>query len=145
MLKKYSTNRLDIKNKGTITSKRVIHIAEDLSYNYGEDVVVYDVKNKSPFVSYYIVCSVSNETKMRKVVQVAEDSLYDNYKTLDYKEGKNNSKWILLDARDVVIQLFLRDERERVNFDSLYNDCPHKVVICEKEPVYRKRKKINEK
>lgn len=145
MLKKQISNRLDIKNKGTITSKRAIHIAEDLSYNYGEDVVIYDVKDKTPYVSYYIVCSVSNETKMKKVIQVAEESIYDNYKNLDHKEGKNGSKWVLLDAHDIVVQIFLRDERTRVDFDSLYKECPHKVVIATSEPVYRKRKKLNEK
>lgn len=145
MLKKQDKNTTGIKytSKGSITAKRPIHIAMDLSYNYGDDVVVYDVKNKTPFVNYYIVCSCSNEAKMRKVISVAEESLYDNYKEIDHKEGKNNSKWVLIDAKDIVIQIFLKEERNRVQFDKLYEDCPHKVVVSDKQPIYRRRKKKN--
>ena len=48
-------NIKDISNKGRITSQRALHIAEDLSWNYGSDVVVYDVREKSPFVSYFVL------------------------------------------------------------------------------------------
>lgn len=140
MLKK--TNKVTtIQDKGRITSARAIHIAEELSWNYGEDVVVYDVKNNSPFVSYYIVATASNETRLRALIQTAKEALYDNYKELDHTEGGRESTWILLDAKDVVIQLFTKDERKRVALDDLYQDCPHKVVKATEEPKYRKRKK----
>lgn len=129
------------KDKGTITSKRALHIAMDLSYNWGENVIVYDVKNNSPFVSYYIVASAANEQRLKALVSSAKDSLYDNFKEVDHVEGKNDSKWILIDCKDVVVQLFTKDERERVGLDSLYMDCPHKLVIQKEEPVYRRRKK----
>ena len=139
MIKKSQQNQLQIEDLGTIDDKTCINIASDISYNHGEDVVIYDVREKSPFVSYYIVCSCSNEAKMRKVISSADESLVNNNKLLDHKEGKKDSKWVLLDARDIVIQIFLRDERERVKFDALYIDCPHKVVTCDKEIKYEKR------
>ncbi len=141
MLKKTTSKSNFIQDKGTITSQRVIHIASDLSWNYGEDVVIYDVRNNTPFVSYYIVASASNERRLKALIQTAKDSLYDNYKELEHTEGKNDSNWILLDAKDVVIHLFTKEERKRVDLDSLYASCPHKVVKVEEEPVYRKRKK----
>ncbi len=141
MLKKSSTAKTGIQDKGRITSNRAIHIAEELSWNYGEEVVIYDVRNNSPFVSYYIVATASNETRLRSLTQSAKEALYDNYKNLDHTEGGRESTWILLDAKDVVIQLFTRDERKRVGLDSLYQECPHKLVKATEEPKYRKRKK----
>lgn len=140
-------NKKDLKksskfsNKGSIRAVRPIHIAEDLSWNYGEDVVVYDVREKTPFVSYYIVASAQTERRLDFLKKTAEDSLYDNYKDVDHIEGRNDSKWILVDAHDVVIQLFTREERQRVDFDSIYQDCPHKVVKATAEPSYKRRKK----
>ncbi len=129
------------KDRGRITARRPIYIASDLSWNYAEDVVVYDVRSKTPYVSYYIVCSAQTERRLENLVKTAEESLYDNYRELDHVEGKNGSRWILVDAKDIVIQLFTREERVRVDFDSLYQDCPHKCIEVDKEPVYRKRKR----
>lgn len=141
MLKK--TNTKDkIQNKGTIRALRPLHIAQDLSYNYGEDVVIYDVRNNSPFVSYYIVCSASNDRRLKALLQTAKEALYDNYKEIDHVEGKNDSKWLLVDSKDIVIQLFTKEERTRVGFDALYMECPHKVVEEKEEPVYKRRKKV---
>lgn len=130
-----------LKNKGRIDAVRPIHIAEELSWNYGDDVVVYDVRNNTPFVSYYIVASASNDHRLRALVETSKEALYANYKDLKHTEGKNESKWVLLDAGDVVIQLFTKEERKRVAFDELYQNVPHKIVKAEEEPNYRKRKK----
>lgn len=130
-----------LKNKGSIRSARMIHIAEDLSWNYGEDVVIYDVRESTPFVSYYIVATASNERRLRALINAAEDALYDNYKDIDHKEGNKTSEWFLIDAKDVVIHLFTSKERERVDIDRLYEKHPHKIVKAEKEPEYRRRKK----
>ncbi len=139
--KKTIKSKSKFTSKGTIRAVRPIHIAEDLSWNYGEDVVVYDVREKTPFVSYYIVASAQTERRLDFLKKTAEDSLYDNYKEVDHIEGRNDSKWILVDAHDIVIQLFTREERQRVDFDSLYQDCPYKLVKSTSEPIYKRRKK----
>ncbi len=132
----------DIKNKGRITSARALHIAEDLSWNYGSDVVVYDVREKSPFVSYFIVCSAVNKERLKALSNAARETLYDNYKTIDHTEGRNDSQWILIDAKDVVVHLFTKEERDHFALDERYQDCPHKIVKATKEPVYRKKKRL---
>lgn len=141
MLKKSTTQKFVLTDKGSITNKRPLHMAEDLSYNFGEDVVVYDVRNNSPFVSFYVVASAKNETRLRALVQSAKDTIYDNYHEVDHVEGRNDSNWILIDCKDIVVQLFSKEERERVGFDQLYKDVPHKIVKVTEEPVYRRRKK----
>lgn len=141
MLKKQEKKTNKLEDKGRITSQRMLHIASDLSWNYGEDVVIYDVRERSPFVSYYVLASASNDRRLKALEQTAKETLYDNFKDVDHTEGRNDSNWILIDAHDVVINLFTKDERKRVDMDALYADCPHKVVKALEEPVYRKRKK----
>ena len=141
MLKTEEKVSLNIEDKGVIDDQKMINIASDLSYNHGDDVIIYDVREKSPFLSYYIVVSYSNESRLKKGDSVAEESLYNNNIVIDHKEGKNKSRWILIDGKEVVLQLFLKDERKRIDFDSLYLDCPHKVIVSEKEIDYEKREK----
>jgi ribosome-associated protein len=140
MLNRKNTKKsLIIKNKGTIEAKRPINVALDLSWDNGDDVIVYDVRDRTPYVSYYIVASASNDRRLQALTATAQTSLYDNYHDVDHIEGKNDSKWILIDAKDIVVQLFTKEERGRVRFDELYLDCPHKIVKALKEPKYRKR------
>lgn len=140
MLNRKNTKKsLIIKNKGTIEAKRPINVALDLSWDNGDDVIVYDVRDRTPYVSYYIVASASNDRRLQALTATAKTSLYDNYHDVDHIEGKNDSKWILIDAKDIVVQLFTKEERGRVRFDELYLDCPHKIVKALKEPKYRKR------
>ncbi|MFA6829445.1 MAG: RsfS/YbeB/iojap family protein [Bacilli bacterium] len=133
--------KFKIENKGSITSKRALHMAEDLSWNYGEDVVIYDVREQSPFVSYYIVASAANDHRLGILQTSAKDTIFDNYQEVKHTEGRNDSKWILIDAGAFVLQLFTKEERERVQFDALYRNVPHKIVKAEKEPVFRRKKK----
>ena len=141
MLKTEEKVSLNIEDKGVIDDQKMINIASDLSYNHGDDVIIYDVREKSPFLSYYIVVSYSNESTLKKGASAAEESLYNNNIVIDHNEGTKKSRWILIDGKEVVLQLFLKDERKRIDFDSLYLDCPHKVIVSEKEIDYEKREK----
>lgn len=139
--RKKNENTFKLVNKGSIKSVRATHIAQDLSWNYGVDVVIYDVRDLTPFISYYIVASAENDYRLKALMATAKDSLYENYKTIKTIEGKHDSKWILMDAGDIVIQLFTKEERRRVGFDELYKDAPHKIIVAKEEPVYKRRKK----
>lgn len=119
---------LNIKNKGKIISKRVLNIAKDLCFHKAEDVVVYDVRNKTPHYSYLIVCSANNERKVSALSNSAADSVFNYYKHIKNIEGKNGSKWIVVDAYDTIVHIFESNEREKMKFDALYVDCPHKVI-----------------
>ncbi len=144
MLKKNSkpiAKKERFSSSGTVKSLRPLHIAEDLSWDFGEDVMVYDVREKTPYVSYYIVASASGDRRLKALVATAEQALYDNFKDIHHTEGRNDSTWYLIDAGDVVVQLFTRTERDNVNFDALYEKCPHVLVKALKEPSYRRRKK----
>ncbi len=135
--------QLIIEKRGYIASKRARHIAGDLSWNFGEDVVIYDVRKKSPYVSYYIVASASNDRRLQALKSAAEETIYDNYLEVHHVEGRNGSTWILVDAGQFVIQLFTKSMRNEVNFDGLYKDCPSLPVEAMEEPVYRKKKRPN--
>ena len=89
---KKTQEKFSLDEKGSITAKKPIHMALDLSWNFGADVVVYDVRDKSPYVSYYIVASANNDRRLQSLLQAAKDTIYDNYIEIKHIEGKNGSK-----------------------------------------------------
>ena len=117
-----------ISSFGNITDKNVINVAKYLNDNFALNVIIYDVQNKSPFVSYYIVASSKSDFRLKNLIQNKKESLIKNNFNIDHIEGKNKSKWILIDAKDLVIQLFTKEEREHIKFDELYLDCNRLVL-----------------
>ena len=117
-----------IKSKGKIDDKNVVNVGKFLIENFAQNVIIYDVHDKTPFVSYYIVASSKNDYRLKKLILDAKEGLIKYGYVIDHIEGKNKSKWVLIDAKDVVVQLFTKDERDSVRFDDLYIDCNHIVL-----------------
>lgn len=85
----------------------------------GEDIVYIDVKDKTPFCSYYILVSVSSSRKAEAIITGVEDVLEDLKQTVRHIEGDSSSDWVLIDCDDIVIHVFTYEERSRVNLESL--------------------------
>ncbi|WP_294729612.1 ribosome silencing factor [uncultured Faecalibaculum sp.] len=89
----------------------------------GTDIRVYDMKDLSPFMDTMIVCSTSNLRQNNAVVQSIKDKLREENLNCDMRvEGRQDSKWILVDLQDVVVNVFVQDEREFYGLDRLYRD-----------------------
>lgn len=100
-------------------------IAAKLDFHKGEDVVIYDVSDKTPLARYYLVVGASNVRKVHGLASEAEEILDKSKANILHIEGKSpECPWTLIDARDIVINVMTLDERERLRFDSIYQDCP---------------------
>ena len=76
-----------------------------------QDVRVYDVTSLTPFMDSMIVCSTTNIRQNNAIAQ-------------NIKDG---SKWLLIDLKEVVVHLFVNEERQVYNLDRLYSDVPVKT------------------
>lgn len=101
-------------------TKTVIDAIEDRK---GTDIRVYDVRTLSPFLDTMIVCSTSNLRQNNAVVQSIKDKLKEEGLDIDMKvEGRQDSRWILVDLGDVVVNVFVNEERDFYGLDKLYRD-----------------------
>lgn len=116
--------------KGSIRSKKVLNIALTLASNGGENTVVYNISGKTPLVSYTILTSAGSSKRMNGLAARAKESLIENGFSINHVEGKRESEWLLVDANNVVVHIFSRNERDRIDLDSLYKGCP-KTTITE--------------
>lgn len=104
-------------------------VIKAVSDKKAEDIVVYDTAQATPFMEKMIVCSADNVRQNNAIAQNIKDALWQAGYTGDYKvEGTRESRWILVDLKDIVVHLFVRDERNLYQLDRLYDDCPHTVV-----------------
>ena len=78
---------------------------------------------RSPFMDTMIVCSTQNLRQNNAVVQSIKDKLKEEGLECDMRvEGRQDSKWILVDLKDVVVNVFVQDERDFYGLDKLYRD-----------------------
>jgi len=100
-------------------------IVKTIDDKKAEDINIIDMTNISSLASYYVICSVNSERQASAIAHELEKELLANKLPYNHTEGKySNSKWILVDAEEVIIHIFTHNEREVYNFDLLWAKQP---------------------
>lgn len=87
----------------------------------GEDIEFYDLRKKNPFYDYVIVCTSRNDKNGLAIADSCEEVLETNKHSIKNIEGKDSARWIIIDAGDIIIHIFNKEERNRINLDELLN------------------------
>ena len=98
-------------------------IIKAISDKNGEDIIAIDVSKSSPICDYFVVCSASNERQMITIANSIDEELSKNEYDIKKIDGKG-SKWIVVDAREVVIHIFAKEERDNYNLEKLWAPFP---------------------
>ena len=93
--------------------KDIIDVIEDKK---GLDIRVYDLKGKSPFFDYSIICTGSSTRNVDAIVQ----DLKKNMEIVRNIEGQEESNWVLIDGGDVIVNVFTKEFREYYEIDKFY-------------------------
>lgn len=105
-------------------------ILEDLAKVKATDILVYNMKERSPFYDQMILCSVSSERQATAVISyIKEDVEQGGYKIRSIEGAE--TPWVLIDCNDVIVSIFTKEEREHFAPEKIYMDVP--VKRMEKE------------
>lgn len=100
-------------------------VLKAISERKAHRIINYDTTSMAPYMDNMIVASTDNVIQNNAVAQNIKDRLYEAGYTGDYRlEGTRESKWILVDLKEIVIHLFVQGERDLYQLDRLYADCP---------------------
>ena len=95
-------------------------IVKSLEKAVVSDIRVYDMKSKTPFYDYTIICSVNTARQGAAAVDYLRD---DAEKLGLWVRGYNSSPvsgWFLVDLNEFVIHIFVGVDRIRYNLDDMY-------------------------
>ncbi len=102
----------------------------------GKNIEIIDTSKQTIITDYFIICSGTSTTHLRGLADEVEEKLAEEGKKCIHKEGYDTAKWILLDYLDVVVHLFLEEEREFYNLERLWRDGGrHTMHILKKEDM----------
>ncbi len=83
------------------------------------DVIVFDTQEKSPFFDYFVISSVSSNRQLQAAISHINQDLAENKFPHPVVEGRNSKAWVLVDCKDIIINIFTREEREYYNLEKM--------------------------
>lgn len=99
--------------------KTVSLVEKTLNEHKAENIITLNVSEKTPFADYYVIATANNIRHLNALKELVQEELEKNKMSINHIEGKPETGWILIDAHHVIINLFTKEERERISLDEL--------------------------
>lgn len=116
----YSERRED---NGLMDSETIIKLViEALHEKKAQDVKAIDISELTTIAEYFIVCSGTSTTHIKTLADHVEDKLGERNARCLRREGYNSARWILMDYGDIVVHIFLEEDREFYGLERLWQD-----------------------
>jgi len=86
------------------------------------DIVVLDLKGKSPATDYFVIATGTSDRQMRTVADEISEAARNQKLQRFGRAGYEQGRWILLDFIDVVIHIFDSEYRDYYDLELLWGD-----------------------
>ena len=109
-------------------------LGQKLADMKADGVVIADVRNITPLTEACVVAGARSDRQLNGLKEACLEVLKELNHPVNHVEGRNGSKWIVVDCYEVVVHLFELNERERIKFDNIIAKCD-KEELTEKDNV----------
>lgn len=105
-------------------SRRTALVAADAAEDkLATDVVVLHVGPVVGLCEYFVLATGANDRQVKAIVDAVEERVAEEIGERPRSvEGADARRWVLLDYGDVVVHVFLAEEREYYRLERLYSD-----------------------
>jgi ribosome-associated protein len=99
-------------------------VVEAASDKKAEDILVLNISEVSTIADLFVICSARGERQAQGIA----DGIIEKAKAAGQQpfgiEGYDGGRWILIDLSDVVVHVFVPEERELYRLERLWGDAP---------------------
>lgn len=88
------------------------------------DPVALDVSGRLAITDAFLIVSGSSERNVGAIADAVDERLGSIGVQLKRREGRGSGHWELLDFGDVVVHVFLEEDRAYYGLERLWRDCP---------------------
>jgi ribosome-associated protein len=132
---------MKLKNSPALAAVRIC--CRVLDEKKAEDLKVLDVSEQSSITDYLIVATATSLPHLRALRVELEKALDAANTHLVGMEATEESGWLVIDAFDVMIHLFLAEPREKYGLERLWRDASDiplkKILTSETNPSTKKK------
>lgn len=104
-----------------VTSEIVLErIKTSLEEDKAEDIVQIDLRGRSAFADYMLICSGRSSRQVTSISEKLAEKLKSEIGVLCKAEGKDQGDWVLIDAGDVIVHVFRPEVREFYQLEKMW-------------------------
>ena len=123
---------------GSISNKQKAQALTEAAYDKkAEDIVLLDMVKLSDFTDYFIICSADSARGVKTIVENIEKKCKELGTKVLGVEGLKESRWVLIDAGDIIVHVFHDPIRSEYDIESLWNEAPRVELPFEQEQIAR--------
>ena len=97
-------------------------IEKILSDKKAENILTYDVRDKSSLADYFVIANGNSDSQVRALVENVEEKMHKAGYAAKETEGHRSGAWVLIDFGDVIVHIFDRENRQFYNLERIWND-----------------------
>ncbi len=106
-----------------MNSKELVKIAYNaLDDKKGHDIRIIDINEVSSMGDYFIIADGSNKNQVQALCDNVEEFMHKAGAKLKNREGYSNGGWILLDYYDIIVHIFVEEERSFYDLEHIWRD-----------------------
>ena len=94
-----------------------------------EDISVIELANINPYADYYLLGTALNERQLSSMEEYIEEAALSSGGAIKRKDGDGDSGWIVYDCGEVIVHLFLKQNREEINLEGLIEKTKEKLKL----------------
>lgn len=87
-----------------------------------QDIAVYDMRDRTPFYDYAIIATASTSRQAKAAIKYLKDEAPELDLNVRGVSVSDESKWMLIDLDEVIVHVFVGDERSYYNLDGIYRN-----------------------
>ena len=104
-----------------VTSETLLaRILSSLEDSKAEDTVQIDLRGKTAFGDYMVICSGRSSRQVAAISEKLVDTLKQEFGVLSKTEGKETGDWVLIDTGDVIVHVFRPEVREFYQLEKMW-------------------------
>lgn len=106
------------------TKTLALKIKNLLDDKKGEDIICYNISEKSTIADYMIIATGNVDTHVKALAEYVMVELKKEDIQPFYHEGTGNGIWVCIDYGDIMVHIMRKNEREFYNLESIWGGCP---------------------
>ena len=100
--------------------KPISELCKFIEDKKGEDVTFFDLTEKEYIIDYSIAVTALNKRHLYSLVGEIEEYLKLHDFSIHHIEGTDASGWMIVDCFSFLINVFVKEERDRIDYDKLF-------------------------
>ncbi len=94
-----------------------------------EEIKIIDLRGLTSVTDFFVIITADSERKAKAAAEHIIDELREDGERPMHVEGMDSMHWILLDYIDVVVHIFMPEERSFYDLESLWSEAPAVALI----------------